>query len=80
MLRELRVLVQDLIAMAREEARRWKDPPSPEPSKPTVWNAEEYLERLKAESRCPMCAKPKTAGILMCLTCSNVREKWKRAS
>lgn len=66
---------------AKVEIDRWLQPepagasePAPTQPTPTGWDPETYLARLTAESRCPFCAKPKPAGVLMCKPCDDVRE------
>lgn len=67
------------IEAAKVELQHWLNPvpagaPAPVAVQPTGWDPETYLARLTAASRCPFCAGPKTAGVLMCKPCDKVRE------
>lgn len=77
----IRTIAQLAFKAAKIEIKRWLQP-EPAGAQETVsvqpaakgWDPETYLARLTAESRCPFCAKPKPAGVLMCKPCDDYRE------
>lgn len=44
------------------------------PTKTDAWDCNAFLASVRADKRCPFCAKPKTVGDMLCTPCDDYRK------